>query len=229
MYHENSKEKEVAKKLADEAMEDHQKLGGQPQNVGGLEAEAPAVPYEGVLLTPEVPVLANTKTISLSITEDIEIKDVLIELARLAELEIAIDPKIEGGIILKVKDRSINEVIGMIAKQASLRYTVNNGLLTVERDTPYTVNYKLNYPEGIMHGAKNGHTTEDIDGLWRSIDDNLSKLIEVHTDSKSREEESKPFYIVNRYAGIISVVANSKIQQSVKKYLNTLEANIHTS
>jgi MSHA type pilus biogenesis protein MshL len=89
--------------------------------------------------------LANGKLVSLSVTEDVPLKDVLIELSRLADIDLELDPRISGGIILRVKNKPVEEVIERVARLGRLRYEAKDGVLRVERDLPYTVHYPANF------------------------------------------------------------------------------------
>jgi MSHA biogenesis protein MshL len=102
-------------------------------------------PLSSVVLAPDAPEINSTKKVSMSITENIDLKDVLQELARLAELELALDPNISGGIILSVQNRNVGEVLEMVADLAELKYTIDNGVLKVVRDHPYLVHYNVDY------------------------------------------------------------------------------------
>lgn len=107
----------------------------------------PSIPdVSNILAAP--PSLADSlpdKLISLSITEDVPLKDVLIELSRLADVDMEIDPTIDGGIILRVTDRPFKSVINRVAKLGGLRYSVEDRIVRIERDTPYKVDYKVDF------------------------------------------------------------------------------------
>lgn len=106
----------------------------------------PAIPEISNILTAPTPSSTITeKLVSISVTEDIPLKDVLIELSRLADVDIEIDPGITGGIILRVTDRPFNEVIERVVDLGGLRYKIIKGVIRVERDTPYKKNYKVDY------------------------------------------------------------------------------------
>ncbi len=111
----------------------------------GIEENAPIPPLASTVLAPDAPEINSSKKISLAITETIDLKDVLQELARLAELELALDPNISGGIILSVQNRNVGEVLEMVADLADLKYTIDNGVLKVVRDHPYLVHYNVDY------------------------------------------------------------------------------------
>ncbi len=93
---------------------------------------------------PEEPTISDDKLVSLMVTEDIPIKEVLIELARRADIDMEIDPNITGGIIFSAKDRPFSQVIKRVTKLAGLRYSIQDNILKVERDTDYIVNYRMN-------------------------------------------------------------------------------------
>ncbi len=97
-----------------------------------------------LMAEPEKPKLANDKRVSISVTEDVPLKDVIIELARRADVDVEVDPGIEGGVILRMKDRPFTEVIDRISELAGLTYGINDGVLRIERDVPVIRNYRLN-------------------------------------------------------------------------------------
>lgn len=109
-------------------------------------------PFSPVVLAPDAPEVQGKKRVTMTVTENIELKDVLLEIARLAELELALDPNIKGGVILSVNNRPINEVLDMISEMADLRYTTDNGVLKVVKDTPYLVNYNVDFLNIIRSG-----------------------------------------------------------------------------
>ncbi|MDR0572002.1 MAG: hypothetical protein LBG48_04095, partial [Rickettsiales bacterium] len=68
------------------------------------------------------PPIGNGDLISFSITEDVPLKDVFIELGRLADIDIQIDPLINKKIIFKATDKPINVIIDKVCDLASLKY-----------------------------------------------------------------------------------------------------------
>jgi general secretion pathway protein D len=99
-----------------------------------------------VLAAPKAPKVANTKLVTLSVTEDVPLRDVLFELGRLANVDIEIGSGLDGnGINLRATDRPFNEVIERIAHLANLRYSVSGNSIRVERDLPYIKNYSIDF------------------------------------------------------------------------------------
>lgn len=119
-----------------------------------LETKTPEPPKAAeVVLTPQKPRIGVNKTVSISVTEDVPLKDVFIELARLADVDIEVDPNIKGGVIFKAKNRPFDEVIERLTDLAGLRYTVNRGVVRIEADSEYVENYPANFLNIIRSGT----------------------------------------------------------------------------
>lgn len=111
-----------------------------------IELKEPPIPkMSDVLSAPRPPKIASQKTVTISVTDDIQLKDVFLELSRLADIDIEVDPRITGGVIFKAKDRPIGEVIERITELAGLRYSLDNGVIRIENDNPYIETYKANF------------------------------------------------------------------------------------
>ncbi len=109
----------------------------------GNVVEPPIPDLAEILAAPPKPKIGETQLVSLAVTDDVPLKDVLIEVARLAKVDIDVDASITGGVSLRATDRPFNEVIDRIADMAGLRYSMKNGVLRIERDTPYIKLYSL--------------------------------------------------------------------------------------
>ncbi len=93
------------------------------------------------LIIPKIP---NDKRLSISVTEDVPIKDVILQLAQSADLDIEIDPTIEGGVLLNIRKRRVSEILARIARQLNLVIRVENGTVKISKDKPYVLNYRMN-------------------------------------------------------------------------------------
>lgn len=115
-------------------------LAVQPQPI----AEAPPIPdLVPTLVAPVPPAESGQQLVSISVTETVPIRSVLLELARAAEVDLELDPAIEGGIIFTARNKPFIDVVERIANMANLRYTFKNGVLAVELDRPYHRNYRV--------------------------------------------------------------------------------------
>lgn len=98
-----------------------------------------------ILAAPRPPEIGETQLVSIAVTDDVPLKDVLLELARLADVDVELDAGISGGIAFTARDKPFNEVIARIADLAGLRYVVKGSTLRVERDLPYMESYSLDF------------------------------------------------------------------------------------
>lgn len=106
-------------------------------------AEPPIPELQPILAAPTPPELADQRRVSVQVTQATPVQDLLIELARKAGVDLDLDPRIEGGIILQANERPFEEVVRRIADLAGLRYTFADNVLRVELDEPYMQHYRV--------------------------------------------------------------------------------------
>jgi general secretion pathway protein D len=117
----------------------------EPLQVTIEKAVPPIPPIAEILAAPRPPKIGETQLVSIAVTDDVPLKDVLLELAKLADVDIELDAGITGGVSFIAKDKPFNEVIDRIANLAGLRYTMKEGVLRVERDTPFIKSYAVDF------------------------------------------------------------------------------------
>ncbi|MDD3182018.1 MAG: secretin N-terminal domain-containing protein [Alphaproteobacteria bacterium] len=101
------------------------------------------MPAQPILLGRDEPL--PSKKISVTLTESVALRDVLIELGRESGVNLEIDPRIHGGIIFTAKNQPFNTVLQRICLLAGLRYTVDGDFIRIELDEPYQQTYALDY------------------------------------------------------------------------------------
>lgn len=169
-----------------------------------------------LVMAPPPPVLGGDKIISFSVTDQVPLKDLLIELGRIANIDIDIDSSISGSVIINAKDRPLKEVIDRIANMGNLRYSYKNSVLFFENDAPYMKNYFADY---LIGGT-----------LWGEVETNI-KAIMTSSEITSAKSEGQPAaadtkiasFTSNKSAGIISAFASAKQHQAIAKYLKDVE------
>lgn len=109
------------------------------------DSDPPIPDIAEILAAPKPPKIGETQLVSLAVTDDVPLKDVLIELARLADVDIEIDAGIQGGVSFRAKERPFNEVIERVSDLAGLRYSMKGGVLRVERDSPFVEIYHTDF------------------------------------------------------------------------------------
>ncbi len=171
--------------------------------------ETPIPKLSKLIVSPPPPVVGGDKVISFSVTDQVPLKDVLIEFGRMVKIDIDIDPTISGGIILNAKNRPLKEVIDRIATLGNLRYSYNNGVLRFENDNPYTKNYFVDYLAG--------------GNVWTDVEANLAAILGSSNSSSTEAESGGSSFTPNKSAGIIAVYATDKQHQKVAQYLADVE------
>lgn len=196
--------------------------------------EAPIPNTSRLIIAPPPPNSVTSKTVSFAVTDQVPLKDVLIELGRVAKIDVDLDPAISGGIVINAKNRPLSEVIDRIATLGSLRYSYDNGILHFERDTPYTHNYSVDY---LAEGSN----------LWTEVQTNITSILSnsagntasnlANTTSIANNSEgnttisaptnslAKSSLAINKSAGILSVFATKKEHEEIAQYLSKVEEN----
>ena len=141
---------------------EYETLLGRSAPAKQLRGEEPPIPgFQSVLAAPSAPELADTRRVSIAVTETTPVRDILIELARKAQVDLELDPRISGGIIMTATDRSFIEVIGRIADLAELRYHFERNMLRVELDDPYIEQYRMDILNVSRSGTSDASSSTD--------------------------------------------------------------------
>lgn len=124
-------------------------------------AEPPIPDFQSVLAAPSAPELADTRRVSIAVTETVPVRDILIELARKAQVDLELDPRISGGVILTVTDRPFLDVVARIAELAELRYKFERNTLKVEIDDAYLEQYRMDMLNIVRNASSSAGSTTD--------------------------------------------------------------------
>ncbi|MCC7259622.1 MAG: hypothetical protein IT567_01155 [Alphaproteobacteria bacterium] len=176
-----------------------------------VESEEPPIPdVSQIMIAPRPPKIADEQMVSLSVTDDVPIKDVLIELARLADVDLQMDPTITGGIILRAKDRPFSEVVERVCDRAKLRCTMLDRVLKVEKDTPYMQTYSLDFLNVVRSSESSVNISTNV--LSAGEGDN-SSLNTGSSSSISSSSESDFWDSINSTLTEIVGQANAEIAE----------------
>lgn len=172
--------------------------------------EAPKIPdLQPVLAAPSPPNSLETRLVSIQVSDNIPLKDVLLELTRKASVDLELDPNVTGGVIFSAHERPFPQVIDRLSELAGLRYTLKDNVLRVEVDTMYQQNYRLDAINLIRKSASKVETntnvfaavsggsggsgnssTSSVDGsseadLWKEVGENVKQLLQ-NTDPRNQ-------------------------------------------
>ncbi|MFZ5932003.1 MAG: secretin N-terminal domain-containing protein [Pseudomonadota bacterium] len=134
-----------------------------PEN-DGSSAPPPIPQAESLVPMPNLALPANARSVTISVNENVPIREVLVELAQQANVGLELDPRISGSLIFSVRQRPFEEVIERIADMADLRYNLNGNVLRIERDLPYLQSYRVDYLNVIRDTKSSVSTTVDVVG-----------------------------------------------------------------
>ncbi len=161
-----------------------------------------------MIVIPTPPKLNNKQLISFSITAQVPLKDVLIELAKSAKLDIDLDPTISGGVIIDAKNRPLTEILDRVCDMGNLRYSLFDDVLRVERDLPFAKNYLVDFL---------------IDGnLWGEVETNIRAIID---GSNSNSDSGGGSISSNKLANIMTIFASQKNHQKIVNYIEQVRKN----
>jgi general secretion pathway protein D len=146
-----------------------------PSSTAAAAEDGPPIPdLQPLVELPPLPSPAERRLVSVSVDETVPLRDVLIELARKAEVDLELDPRIEGGVILTMRDRPLREVIERIADLAGLRFAFRGSSLRIEVDEPYYVNYRVEYLHMTRQANSRVETSVNVMGGDQGTDGNAS-------------------------------------------------------
>jgi general secretion pathway protein D len=110
------------------------------------QASVPPIPEMPVeLAPPPAPTPGNGKLVSVTVTDSVPLRDVLIDLAREANVNLELDPRIQGGIIFSAHEQPFDKVLQRICALAGLRAKIDGSFVHIELDDPYQETYQLDY------------------------------------------------------------------------------------
>lgn len=160
----------------------------------------------------------ENKIVSLTVTDDVPLRDVLVELALLANMDLELQPSIKGGIIFRAEKKPLIEVIERICDIAGLRYHIKGDVLRVEKDTPYIANYKLDFLNidrssnsnvnintnvlsagegggsgGINTGSNSSITASSSSDLWAALEAGVQEILKTKNKFAHIEEAMDNF------------------------------------
>jgi len=196
---------------------------------------------------------AMKKCVSITITEEVPLKDALIELARQVEINLQLDPKITGRIFFSATRRPFIDVIKDICDMVDLRYKIFDQSLRVEFDAPYAIHYPLSFlnlsrtsenrisiatdvfsnvktaSSMADNGSNSAITGKGNSDFWTELDSNLKTILaDSQTTASLKEGSTKPTYAIHRQGGLITVYGTSRHHALVTDYLENLQQVIST-
>lgn len=111
----------------------------------GAGADTNGIPEVEAYVADGSQTMKSAPLVSLSINQSIPLREALFELAKQADFDIELDPRISGSIIFTARNRPLDEVIDRICEVSGLRYKFNDNTIRIEIDSPYSKTYKIDF------------------------------------------------------------------------------------
>ncbi|MBM3468182.1 MAG: hypothetical protein FJX71_01965 [Alphaproteobacteria bacterium] len=189
--------------------------------------------------------------VSINITDEVPLKDALITLARQIAVNLQLDGKILTRIVFSANKTPFIDVIKDICDLAGLRYTINGHSIRIEMDTPYPVNYSVQFlnlarssenrisiATDVFSSIKDNKSPADngsntaivgkaINDFWIELDNNLKTILKGEFVDKEGSQNSSS-YSLHKQGGLVSVYGTSRQHALISNYLDTLRHAVST-
>ena len=198
-----------------------------PREVPGENATTNAIPEVESYVADGSQSMKSAPLVSLSINQSIPLREALFELAKQADYDVELDPRISGSIIFTARNKPFDEVIDRICEISGLRYKITDNAIRIEIDSPYTKNYKIDYLSFIRKNDSNiktdvsvassgdakvgGGSTYNMSSssesdFWAELDVNLKQIL---------ASNASPSYLKTNEDPVISLTASNPISPPV--------------
>lgn len=176
-----------------------------PREVGYADqnSDTSGIPDLQSYVADDVEKLPPMPLVSVSINQSIPLREALFELAKQADFDIELDPRIQGSVIFTARNKPFDVVIDRLCQISGLRYKFDGDTMRVELDTPYSKNYKIDYISFVRKnsstmktdvsvassgdsGGVGGGSIFSVDSssesdFWAELDTNLKQILESGT------------------------------------------------
>ena len=187
------------------------------------------------------------------VVNEVPVKELLFALARDAQINVDIDPVIEGVVTINAIDQSLPQILDRLARQVDLRYELSGDTLYIQPDEPFLRTYIVDYVNmsremessntiatqisstsgGDSEGGGGGgnNSTTDVTSIsnnhfWANLVAGISAILgEESTSSSSDDVSITNTVIPNPESGIIAVRATASQHEKVQEFVDNVVGN----
>lgn len=119
----------------------------KPSDTHLKQAPRPGTPPPALVTIPSAPApkkAPRVETYSV-VVNAISLRELLFALARDARIDVDIASDVDGSITMNAIDQTLPQLLERLSRQADMRWELDGKLLTVNRDTPFLRNYRVDY------------------------------------------------------------------------------------
>lgn len=164
----------------------------------------------------------------------VPVKELLFALARDAKLNIDVNNNVDGTVTINAINQPLTKILDRISQQTDIRYTIEEGLLSVSADTPYLVTYKVPYINMERESVGDVNASVQVGGSLQGQTSNASSKFTVKNSAKNKfwadlqaniaafidVKKENSDVIANPSTGFLTVRATQKQHKNIKKYIN---------
>ncbi|MFT5426049.1 MAG: MSHA biogenesis protein MshL [Gammaproteobacteria bacterium] len=187
------------------------------------------------------------------VVNEVPVKELLFALARDAQINVDIDPVIEGVVTINAIDQSLPQILDRLARQVDLRYELSGDTLYIQPDEPFLRTYIVDYVNmsrdmessntiatqisstsgGDSEGGGGGgnNSTTDVTStsnhhFWPNLVAGISAILgEEATSGSSGDVSITNTVIPNPESGIIAVRATASQHEKVQEFVDNVVGN----
>lgn len=101
-------------------------------------------PVEHPVFLPKPSVAGKTDTYSV-VVSNVPVRDLMFALARDAKINVDVHPLVNGSVTLNALNQTLPQILDRVANQINMRYTLENGVLSIVPDRPFIKTYTVDY------------------------------------------------------------------------------------
>jgi general secretion pathway protein D len=228
--------------------EDYEKMTKPPMLQKGISSYQPKLP-----LLPKVATLTPgmKKEVSLTLHENVPLKDVLMELGRQAGVGMALSPHMASnkvGILYSVHHLPFIEVIKDICSLTGLRFQIQGNRILIEPDEPYLATYSVQFlshtrksenrisvstdvfsPLESKSRADNGSDSllvgNSLMDFWAELEQNLKMIL---MPESALVVKGPQYYTLHKQGGLVMILGTDRQHTQIAEYLKKLKEAIST-
>jgi MSHA biogenesis protein MshL len=153
--------------------------------------------------------------VSIAINQSISLRDALFELAKQADYDLQLDPRIQGSIIYTARNRPLDEVIDQISEIAGLRSSFSGNSVKVELDTPYSQTYRMDLLPFTRNSQSSINNSLSVAGAGGDTGSSSSSGSTYSVENKSENDfwkdldaSLKQIISANQTSGVLKTVSD---------------------
>jgi len=117
-----------------------------------------------ILAVPKKQSINKSKLISINVTEEVPVRDVLLEIGRVGGVDVQISPKIDGRIIFIARNQSVLDIVERICYMTNIRFQDHGSYINFEPDNPYIKTYNVNFLNMVRSGSMSESISTTLSG-----------------------------------------------------------------